>query len=209
MTGAIRKRARRAGRRPAVAFTLAEVLVAAFVLAVLLVPVAHMFLTSAGGAGQDVREVAAASLAQEVLEQVIAAQRLSCTLHAVPPENAQPGAAGRAPGAEQEKELDVDRWLAEFDREMGAPLFRTKAGPRVTRMFLSPSRPGFRRFLSIVPVATGRDRGSFLAAPALYRATARVEFTTPLPARVVVKSVRVSTLLYMDPHRTDEDETLR
>lgn len=171
-------------------FSLPEVLVATFVLAVVLLPVLFMFLASTGGAGQDVRELKATLMAQEILEGVVAAQRHKVELHAVPPEND----SGQA-----EKELDVDALIERHAGEEGVPLYMGKCNPRLTRMYLSPKVNNFKRFLAISPEKAGKDRGTALTTPVLWRVTARVKFTTPHAAREVSKDVVLTTYLYMDP----------
>jgi prepilin-type N-terminal cleavage/methylation domain-containing protein len=171
-------------------FSLPEVMVATFVLAVVLLPVLFMFMSSTGGAGQDVRELKATLLAQEILEGVIAAQRQKAELHALPPEND----AGQG-----EKELDLEALIEAHAGEEGVPLYMGKCNPRLTRMYLSPKQNNFKRFLAISPEKAGKDRGTALTTPVLWRVTARVKFTTPGAAREVTKDLVLTTFLYMDP----------
>lgn len=171
-------------------FSLPEVMVATFVLAVVLLPVMFMFMTSTGGAGQDVRELKSTLLAQEILEGVIAAQRHKAELHAVPPGND----AGQG-----ETELDIDALIDAHAGEEGVPLYMGKCNPRLTRMYLSPKQNNFRRFLAISPEKAGKDRGTALTTPVLWRITARVKYTTPHAAREVTKDLVLTTYLYMDP----------
>ena len=183
------------------AFSLPEVLVASLVLALLLLPVMFMFLSAAGGAGADEREMRATVLAQELLEQVIAAQRNTPMLLALPLANDPPGA--------KEAELDFEEALARRPaNQLGIPLVLPGSGALCTRMYVSPTRSGFHRYLAISP--SGREASSrppwrdlkpdaFLSAPALFRATVRVHYVTPMTTQEVGRDVRLSTLLYMDP----------
>lgn len=182
-------------------FSLPEVMVATFVMAVVLLPVMFMFMTSAGGAGQDVRELKAVLMAQEILEGVVAAQRQKRELHAVPPEN---------DSGQGEKELDLDALIEKHAGEQGVPLYMGKCNPRMTRMYFSPKQNNFKRFLAISPERVGKDRGTALTTPVLWRVTARVKYTTPHAAREVTKDVVLTTYLYMDPAPaiTDDEEML-
>lgn len=190
---------RRALRNCCRGFSLPEVMVAAFVMAVVLLPVLLMFMSSTSGAGQDVRELKAALLAQEVLEGVISSSRNLPELHAMPPENETGPGTG---------EVDVDALWDGHASEEGTPLYMGKCGPRLTRMFLSPKQPMFHRFLSIAPEKVGKERGTAIVTPVLWRVTARVHYTTPSAARDVEKDLVLSTFVYMDPTsniRDDED----
>ena len=182
-------------------FSLPEVMVATFVMAVVLLPVLFMFITSTGGAGQDVRELKATLMAQEILEGVVGAQRLKTELYSVPPEN---------DSGLGEKEVDVDQLVDQHVGEEGVPLYMGKVNPRVTRMYLSPKVANFRRFLAIAPEKAGKERGTALTTPVLWRVTARVKYTTPHAAREVTKEVVLTTYLYMDPAPaiTDDEEVL-
>lgn len=171
-------------------FSLPEVMVASFVLAVVLLPVLFMFLASTGGAGQDVRELKATLLAQEILEGVVAAQRQRSELHAMPSEN---------DGAKEEKQVDIDELQERHKGELGTPLYMGKCNPRLTRMYLSAKQNNFRRYLAIAPEKAGKDRGTALTTPVLWRITARVKYTTPQATREITKEVVLTTYLYMDP----------
>lgn len=171
-------------------FSLPEVMVATFVMAVVLLPVLFMFMTSAGGAGQDVRELKAVLMAQEILEGVVAAQRQKTELAAVPPEN---------DSGQGEKEADLEALIERHAGEQGVPLYMGKHNPRVTRMYFSPKVHNFHRYISIAPERAGKDRGTALTTPMLWRVTARVKYTTPHAAREVTKDVVLTTYLYMDP----------
>ena len=182
-------------------FSLAEVMVATFVMAVVMLPVLFMFMTSTSGAGQDVRELKATLLAQELIEGVIGAQRLKSELYALPPEN---------DGGQGEKEIDVEALIAAHVGEEGVPLYMGKCNPRLTRMHLSPTMNNFRRYLAISPEKAGKDRGTALTTPVLWRITARVRYTTPSTTRDISKDAILSTYLYMDPAPavSDDEEAL-
>ena len=183
------------------AFSLPEVMVATFVMSVVLLPVLFMFMTSTSSAGQDVREVRATLLAQEMLEGVIAAQRLKSELYAIPPENEH---------GNGDKEVDVDQLLDANKDELGLPLYMGKGNPRLTRMYLSPKQNLFQRFLSIAPEKAGKDRGTATITPVLWKVTARVRYTTPATPREISKDLVLTTYLYMDPapQPTDNEEEL-
>jgi prepilin-type N-terminal cleavage/methylation domain-containing protein len=176
-------------------FSLPEVLIATVVMGVLLVPVMFMFLSTSGSAGQDIRVVKASMLAQEMIEQVIAAQRNLPNLYPVPAENGT-GLGGKA-------ELDVEQYLKNFPGELGVPLFSGKVSTMVSRMYLSPEQPNFHRYLTIAYEQVGKEEGKFLTPPALFRVTARVHFVTPLAGRDLSRDVTLSTFLYTDASRVD------
>jgi prepilin-type N-terminal cleavage/methylation domain-containing protein len=178
-------------------FSLPEVMVASFVLAVVLLPVLFMFLTSTGGAGQDVRELKATLMAQELLEQVVGVQRVLTELFPVPADNEN-----------GTKEMDVEKWLESHPNEEGAPLYVGKCSPRVTRMFVTKPTKGFTRFLSISPEKVGKDRGSVMSTPVLWKVTARVRYVTPTAAREIGKDVTLTTFLYMDSAPPGDDEEI-
>lgn len=178
-------------------FSLPEVMVATFVLAVVLLPVLFMFLSSTGGAGQDVRELKATLLAQELLEQVIGVQRNMAELYPVPGDNTT-----------GDKEMDVEAWLKKHVPEAGAPLYAGNCSPRVTRMFVSPTQRGFTRYLSLVPEKVGKDRGTVMSTPVLWRVTAHVRYVTPGAAREIAKDVSLTTYLYMDTSPPPDGEEI-
>jgi prepilin-type N-terminal cleavage/methylation domain-containing protein len=171
-------------------FSLAEVLVALFVLGALLLPILHMFLSSAGSAGQDSREVRATLLAEELMEHIIAAQRLKRMFMPIP--------EGPVPDPGPAREVDVEALMARYPGEQGAPLWSTGTSMMGSRMYLAPTANGFRRFLAVTVVSVGRPRG-FLITPTLSRVSVRVRFTTPLAAGAIEKDVQLHTLLYSDP----------
>jgi len=171
-------------------FSLPEVMVATFVMAVVMLPVLFMFLTSTSGAGQDVRELKATLLAQEILEGVIGAQRQLPQLYALPPEN-DTGTG--------EHEVDIDAMRDAYPAEVGVPLYTGKSASRLTRMYLSPKQNNFQRFLAISPEKAGKDRGSAQTTPVLWRVTARVRYTTPSTTKDISKDLVLSTYLYCDP----------
>lgn len=167
--------------------SLSEVLVASAVLAVVLVPLMASFMGSLGGASQDAREVRAAVLAQEVLEQVVSIHRTS---HAVFP---VPSDASQKTGSDTE--LDLDELIRQSKNEVGVSLYTTRGWRQLSRLNLTPPREGYRRYLSIVFEEVGQDRGGRLLPTALYRATVRVRFSTPMSGRDLSREVKVSTLL--------------
>lgn len=179
------------------AFSLPEVLVASAVLAVVTVPLMTSFLSSVGGASQDARAVRAAVLAQEVLEQVVALHRTMRTLFPVPSESSQRSGS--------DTELDLDALLASAKAEAGASLYTGRGWRQLSRLNLSPARDGFRRYLSITFEEIGKDRGGRLTAPALFRASVRVRYTTPLSGRETAREVRVSTLLFSEGGQVREE----
>ena len=170
------------------AVSLAEVLIALSVMTIVFVPIMFTFLTSAGGAGQDVREVRAAMMAEEILEQVLAVHRNLPDLAAVPCDN--------APGSE--KEIDLDETAKRCPGEEGFSLWLGKGASQCSRMVLSPARAGFTRHLSILDERVGKNRGLFLMTPALFRVTARVRFMTPVAGGEVNKDVKLQTFLSTD-----------
>lgn len=185
------RHARRAG------VSLPEVLVASAVLAVVLVPLMASFLSTLGGANQDSREVRAAVLAQEILEQVVSIHRTSGALFPVPSEASQKTSSTT--------ELDLDDLIARTPSELGFSLYTTRGWRQRSRLNLSPPRESYRRYLSIVFEDIGADKGGRLAPTALYRATARVRFTTPLSGRDLSREVKVSTLILSEGGRPREE----
>ena len=177
--------------------SLPEVLVASAVLAVVLVPLMASFLGSLGGASQDAREVRAAVLAQEVLEQVVSIHRTARAIFPVPSDASQKSGS--------ETELDLDELIKRSPNEVGVSLYTARGWRQLSRLNLSPPREGFRRYLSIVFEEIGRDKGGRLAPTALYRATVRVRFTTPLSGRDLSREVKVSTLLLSEGGRLREE----
>jgi prepilin-type N-terminal cleavage/methylation domain-containing protein len=178
-------------------FSLPEVLVASAVLAVVTVPLMTSFLSSVGGASQDAREVRAAVLAQEVLEQVVALHRTMRTMMPVPSESSQKTGS--------DTELDLDAVLTAAKGEVGASLYTGRGWRQLSRLNLSPPRDGFRRYLAITFEEVGKDRGGRLTAASLFRVTARVRYTTPLSAGVQSRDVKVSTLLFAEGGQVREE----
>lgn len=174
--------------------SLSEVLVASAVLAVVLVPLMASFMSSLGGASQDAREVRAAVLAQEVLEQVISIHRTSHAVFPVPSDASQKSGS--------DTELDLDEVIAQARSEIGISLYTARGWRQLSRLNLSPSREGYRRYLSIVFEEIGQDKGGRLMPTALYRATARVRFSTPMSGRDLAREVKVSTLLMSEGGNT-------
>lgn len=177
--------------------SLPEVLVASAVLAVVLVPLMASFLSSLGGASQDAREVRAAVLAQEVLEQVAGLHRTARAVFPVPSDASQKTGS--------DTELDLDELLTRTKGEVGVSLYTGRGWRQLSRFNLSPPRDGFRRYLSIVFEEIGADRGGRQQPTALYRVTARVRFTTPLSGRDLSREVKVSTLLLTEGGRPREE----
>lgn len=177
--------------------SLPEVLVASAVLAVVLVPLMTSFLSSLGGASQDAREVRAAVLAQEVLEQVVGLYRTARAVFPVPSDSSQQTGS--------DTELDLDELLTRTPGEVGVSLYTTRGFRQLSRLNLSPPLKGFRRYLSIVFEEIGADRGGRVVPTALYRATVRVRFTTPLSGRDLAREVKVSTLLLTEGGRPREE----
>lgn len=178
-------------------FSLPEVLVASAVLAVVLVPLMTTFLSTLGGASQDAREVRAAVLAQEVLEQITGLHRVMRTMFPVPSE------ASQTTGSDTE--VDLDELVKRAKGEVGFSLFTGRGWRQLSRLNLSPPRDGFRRYLTIAFEEVGRDRGGHLPANALCRITVRVRFTTPLSGRELAREVRVSTLLLSEGGKPREE----
>jgi prepilin-type N-terminal cleavage/methylation domain-containing protein len=184
-------------RRERPGVSLPEVLIAITVMAVLFLPIMFTFLTTAGGAGQDVREVRATMMAQEILEQVIGVHRKLSEFSAIPLDN--------SPDPGREQEIDLDLLAKRCPGEQGFSLWLGKNVAQCSRMILSAPRSGFTRSLSIVCEATGKNRGSFLMTPALFRVTAHVRFTTPQTTGEIAKDVRLSTFLATDAVHLEED----
>ena len=178
-------------------FSLPEVLVASAVMAVVLVPLMTSFLSSLGGASQDAREVRAAVLAQEILEQITGLHRTMRAMFPVPSESSQ------ATGSDTE--VDLDELIKRARNEVGFSLFTGHGWRQLSRLNLSPPRDGFRRFLTIAFEEVGRARGGKLPATALMRVTVRVRYTTPLSGRDLAREVRVSTLLMSEGGRPREE----
>lgn len=168
-------------------FSLPEVLIAVVILTVLMFPVILMFLSSANRAGQDVREIQAMTMAQEILEQTISAHRRVMFFGPVPAEN------GNEVGTRYE--LDLEERLAARGNQVGFPLFLGTAA-KVSRMILSPSINNFKRYLAVSYERVGKADGAHRSRNTVYRVTARVAFTTPRLGGDVVKDVKVTTLLF-------------
>ncbi len=168
-------------------FSLAEVLVAAAILSAGLVPLLFTFLTSLGDAAQDVRQIRAAALAQEIMAQVVQIQRNNGRLFPIPLE----------PGTE----LELDPLVPADDPAVGFPLFPARGYRVLSRLHISAPQPGYRRYLTISFDEVGRDRGVLFSPTALYRVTVRVAYTTPLSGREVSRDLKVSALLFSDSSR--------
>lgn len=172
-------------------FSLSEVLVGSFILALLIVPFYSFFLFSTGGVGQDVREVEATGLALEVMEQVANLHRRQGRLAPLPSSNAT------SLGAEDE--IDLDAHLAGTPPEVGAVLFTgTQSMSRVSRLFLSTRREGFRRYLGIALEAVGQNRPGF-STRTLWKVNVRVRFVTPVPGGQRAKDIVLTSYFHEEP----------
>lgn len=163
-------------------YSLLEVLIAAGVLVVFMIPVLLVWITAKGGAAQDVREVVAANLASEILEQVASIRRNNGSLADIP-------AAG---GPE---DLDLETIREKDNKGWMATLFPTKWSARSSRLYLSPLPEGFRRFLKIEPAIVGGDNG-FYGPQILWRVRARVIFDTPHAGKMLEKSFVLTSYIF-------------
>lgn len=180
--------------------SLTEVLVASLILTAILFPVLLMFHSSATVAADDVREMHAYRLAEEVIEHIAAVHELKRTMGPIPQTNESFIDAGL--------EMDLEELLGRYPGEEGAPLYCGGTSMMGSRLHLHPTEPGFHRYLSIDYQAKGRER-TFLSQPTLLGLTVRVHYTIPRTIDVIHRDIELSTLLFADPmppRSADDDQ---
>lgn len=170
--------------------SLTEVLVASIILTTILFPVLLMFHSSATVAADDVREMHAYRLAEELIEHIAAIHELKRSMGPIPCTNDTLIDAGL--------EMDVEDLLKRYPGEEGAPLYSAGTSMMGSRLHLHPTEPGFHRYLSIDYQAKGKER-VFHSQPTLLGLTVRVHYTVPRTVDEIHRDIEVSTLLYADP----------
>jgi len=192
---------RRTTLRTANGFSLIEVLVAAFVLTAAFIPLVWSFLTSGTSSGEDVREVEAVRLAEELMENIVEIHKIKRVMLPLPDSNKR--------FLRSENEVDIEALIGRYVGELGAPLYASGTSMMGSRMHLTPTRDGFHRYLSINWQARGQEP-RYLSRPALLGVTVRVHYTVPRTTGVVHRDVRLASFLHADsmPPRTGDDDKI-
>jgi len=144
------------------------------------------WMTAAQTAAQDSREVLAANLCAEIIEQVIGIRRMNGYLLAL----------GKEGGHEA---IDIDELRTKEPKSVGFTLYPTPCCARTSRVYLADLPQGFTRTLSIQPEVVGGENG-FFAPQIIWRITARVVFETPRNRGAIERDVALTTLI-MDEKR--------
>lgn len=189
------------GVRRRAGLSLTEVLMASLILTAILFPVLLMFHSSATVAADDVREMHAYRLAEELVEHIAAIHQLKRNMGPIPLTNDSFLDAGL--------EIDIEDLLKRYPGEEGAPLYSGGTSMIGSRMHLHPTEPGFHRYLSIDFQAKGKER-TFLSRPALLGLTVRVHYTVPRTVDELHRDIEISTFLFADPMppRTSDDDKI-
>lgn len=176
-------------RRRRRAFSLTEVLIATFIMSTLMAPIVLAFFTTAGGVGKDLRETAASSLAQEILEQVVVLHQRSPRLLPLVAERRE----------EAEIAVDLDALWANSIGRVGSILFEEAELAPISHLHLSPNLPGFQRTLRIRREAMTRDDDPVRTPRGLFRVVAEVRYKLPTRGREEEKKVALTALLFSPP----------
>lgn len=170
------------GRRGASGVTLVEVVVAAAVLAGLILPLLNLFSSTTRRVGTEVVYVRAAGLADELLTQIEHVHVRLGRLDAVP---SRDHVGGHAAGGE----LDLETYLRTFPGEDNVVLLPGRPeDARGSRLHLTPTQRGFRRFLKIAAARSAPVRRNEFS-DTLWLATARVEYDVVLDGKSLTREV--------------------
>jgi len=175
--------------------TLVEILVASAVLAALIVPLLNLFSSTTRRVGTEMAFMQATLMADEVLAQVDAVHQRLGRLEVVPgPDHV----GGKSPDGE----LDVETYLRTFTGEDNVILLPSSPeDARGSRLHLSHTQRGFRRFLKITALRTADARRN-LATDVLWQARARVEYDVVLDSKKLTREAALSSC-YFEKCRPD------
>ncbi len=158
-------------KRRLAGLTLVEVLIAAILLALGLLPIALLHSTTSREGAMDRSELKATALASELIEEVRAMAEGMIgvpAMLAIPPEN---------PFPELKRWLDVDELVTRAGQ--GCPLYPGCAAlAEASRLYLGPPQAGFHRYLQVLraPLRLG-DQDS--RSPRLLEIRVRVDYGQP------------------------------
>ena len=169
--------------------TLIEVLVGAGILAGVLLPLLGLFTDTTRLVGMESAHATAASMADEVMSQVASVHQRLGRLTQVP-------GTEHVGGRGATGELDLETYRRRFESEAGIVLLPAQfESARGSRVHLSPTRRGYRRFLTIAAVSTGATRAN-RSQDVLWRARVRVEYDLVASGRDLTREVLVDSYFY-------------